>query len=66
MNAASFNIDGMDYQALCRHEELEKKWQAERTIQGRDYAIAIRTALMMQKLGLVDVRMNGKVAFVTT
>ena len=60
-------IDGMDYQDLCRHEGLEKKWQSELTMQGRDYAIAIRTAHMMQKLGLVDVnvRMNDKVEFVT-
>ena len=61
-------IDGMDYQELCRHEGLEKKWRTELTMQGRDYAVAIRTAHMMQKLGLVDVdvRMNDKVAFVTT
>ena len=61
-------IDGMDYQKLCSHEGLEKKWQTELTMQGRDYAVAIRTAHMMQKLGLVDVdvRMNDKVAFVTT
>ena len=60
-------IDSMDYQKLCRHEGLEKKWQAELTMQGRDYAVAIRTAHMMQKLGLidVDVRMNDKVEFVT-
>ena len=61
-------IDGMDYQELCRHEGLEKKWRAELTMQGRDYAVAIRTAHMMQKLGLVDVdvRMSDKVEFVTT
>ncbi|MDE7203588.1 MAG: methyltransferase domain-containing protein [Lachnospiraceae bacterium] len=60
-------IDGMDYQELCRHEGLEKKWQTELTRQGRDYAVAIRTAHMMQKLGLtdVDVRMNDKVEFIT-
>lgn len=60
-------IDGMDYQELCRHDGLEKKWQAELTMQGRDYAVAIRTAHMMQKLGLigVDVRINDKVEFVT-
>jgi hypothetical protein len=36
-------------------------------MQGRDYAVAIRTAHMMQKLGLVDVdvRMNDKVEFIT-
>lgn len=60
-------IDGMDYQELCRHEGLEKKWQSELTMQGRDYAVAIRTAHMMQKLELVDVdvRMNDKAEFVT-
>ncbi len=60
-------IEGMDYQTLCRHEGLEKKWKTELTMQGRDYAIAIRTAHIMQKLGLidVDVRMNDKVEFVT-
>lgn len=45
----------MDYQKSCRHEELEKKWQTELAMQGRDHAVAIRTARMMQKLGLVDV-----------
>lgn len=61
-------IDGMDYQELCRHEGLEKKWRTELAMQGRDYAVAIRTAHIMQKLGLVDVavRMNDKVDFVTT
>lgn len=61
-------IDGMDYQELCRHEGLEKKWRTELAMQGRDYAVAIRTAHMMQKLGLVDVdvRMNDKAEFVTT
>lgn len=60
-------IDGMDYQALCEHAGLEKKWQTELTMQGRDYAVAIKTAHIMQKLGLkdVDVRMNDKVEFVT-
>lgn len=60
-------VDGMDYQRLCQHEGLEKKWQTELTMQGRDYAVAIRTAHIMQKLGLidVDVRMNDKVEFVT-
>ena len=60
-------IDGMDYQKLCRHEGLEKKWQTELAMQGRDYAVAIRTAHMMQKLGLVniDVRMNDNVEFMT-
>ena len=60
-------IDGMDYQELCRHDGLEKKWRTEYTMQGRDYAVAIRTAHIMQKLGLreVDVRMNDKVEFIT-
>ena len=37
-------------------------------MQGRDYAVAIRTAHIMQKLGLIDidVRMDDKVEFVTT
>ena len=46
-------IDGMDYQELCRHEGLEKKWRTELTMQGRDYAVAIRTAHMMQNLDLL-------------
>lgn len=60
-------IDGMDYQELCRHEGLEKKWQTELKMQGRDYAVAMRVAHIMQKLGLkcVDVRMNDRVEFVT-
>lgn len=60
-------IDGMDYQELCRHEGLEKLWQMEFEMQGRDHAIAIKAAHIMQKLGLIDVnvRMNDKVEFVT-
>lgn len=60
-------VDGMDYAKLCKHEGLEKNWQAELRMQGRDYAIAMRTAHIMEKLGLqdVDVRMNDKVDFVT-
>ena len=60
-------IDGMDYWELCRHEGYEKKWQMELKMQGRDYAVAIRAAHMMRKLGLreVDVRMNDRVDFVT-
>lgn len=60
-------VDGMDYAELCKHEGLEKNWQTELTMQGRDYAIAIRTAHIMEKLGLqsVEVRMNDKVEFVT-
>ena len=60
-------IDGMDYQVLCRHDGLEKKWAMELEKQGRDYAVAIRTAHIMKRLGLqeVDVRMNDKVEFMT-
>ena len=65
--ACGLYIDGMDYQELCRHEGLSKKWKKELAMQGRDYAVAIRTAHMMQKLGLtdIDVRMNDKVEFIT-
>ena len=64
---STFYIDGMDYQELCRHEGLKKKWQTELAMQGRDYAVAIRAAHIMQKLGLVDVdvRINDKVEFTT-
>ena len=60
-------VDGMDYFALCRHDGMDKNWRTELEQQGRDYAVAIRTAHMMRELGLreVDVRMNDKVAFVT-
>lgn len=59
-------IDGMDYFELCRHEGMEKHWRSELEQQGRDYAIAIRAAHMMRRLGLrdVDVRMNDKVQYV--
>lgn len=65
--ACGLYIEGMDYQELCRHEGLSRKWQTELKMQGRDYAFAIRAAHMMQKMGLVDVdvRMNDKVEFVT-
>lgn len=48
-------------------DAMEAHWRTELEQQGRDYAVAIRTAHMMQKLGLkdVDVRMKDKVAFVT-
>lgn len=61
-------VDGMDYQKLCMHSGLEKKWKTELDSQGRDYAIAIRTAHIMKKLGLqeVDVRMNDKINFITS
>lgn len=60
-------VDGMDYAKLCKHDGLEKNWQTELKMQGRDYAIAIRTAHIMKKHGLqeVGVRMNDKVEFVT-
>jgi len=60
-------VDGMDYFTLCRHDGMDKHWRTELEQQGRDYAIAIRTAHMMRELGLreVDVRMNDKVSFVT-
>lgn len=60
-------VDGMDYHSLCRHEGLEKKWQTELAMQGRDYSAAIKAAHIMQRLGLedVDVRMNDKVEFIT-
>ncbi len=60
-------VDGMDYFKLCQHDGMEKHWRTELEQQGRDYAVAIRTAHMMQKLGLrdVDVRMNDRVDFVT-
>ena len=60
-------IDGMDYFRLCEHAGMEKHWKAELEHQGRDYAVAIRNAHIMRKLGLkeVDVRMNDRVDFVT-
>ena len=60
-------VDGMDYFELCRHDGMEKHWRTELEQQGRDYAVAIRTAHLMRALGLreVDVRANDKVNFVT-
>ncbi len=60
-------VDGMDYRELCLHEGLEKKWQTELALQGRDYSVAIKAAHILEKLGLadVDVRMNDKVEFTT-
>ncbi len=60
-------VEGMDYAELCRHDGLVTNWKAELAMQGRDYAVAIRTAHIMRKLGLQDisVRMNDKVEFVT-
>lgn len=61
-------VDGMDYAELCKHDGLVQNWKSELAMQGRDYAIAIRAAHIMRKLGLQDigVRMNDKVEFVTT
>ena len=47
-------IDGMDYFRLCEHAGMEKHWRAELEQQGRDYAVAIRNAHMMRKLGLKE------------
>lgn len=60
-------VDGMDYAELCKHDGLVQNWKSELAMQGRDYAIAIRAAHIMRKLGLLDigVRMNDKVEFVT-
>lgn len=60
-------IEGLDYQELCCHEGLEKKWKTELEMQGRDYSAAIRAAHIMERQGLVDVdvRLNDKVEFVT-
>lgn len=60
-------VDGMDYFWLCKNDGMETHWKTELEQQGRDYAIAIRTAHMMRKLGLRDVavRMNDKVDYVT-
>lgn len=60
-------VEGMDYFRLCDHTGMEKHWRTELEQQGRDYAISIRAAHIMQRLGLreVDVRMNDRVEFVT-
>lgn len=60
-------VDGMDYRELCLHEGLEKKWQTELALQGRDYSVAVKAAHILERLGLadVDVRMNDKVEFMT-
>ncbi|MBQ7926944.1 MAG: methyltransferase domain-containing protein [Lachnospiraceae bacterium] len=60
-------VDGMDYFWLCKHDGMEAHWRTELEQQGRDYAVAIRTAHMMRKLGLreVSVRMKDQVDFVT-
>ncbi len=60
-------VDGMDYFTLCRHDGMDKHWRTELEQQGRDYAVAMRTAHMMRDLGLrdVEVRMNDKVNFIT-
>lgn len=60
-------VEGMDYAQLCEHEALETDWKTEKEMQGRDYAIAMKTAHLMEKLGLqeIDIRMNDKVEFVS-
>ena len=60
-------VDGMDYAMLCEHEALKMDWKTEKEMQGRDYAIAMKTAPLMAKLGLreIDVRMNDKVECVS-
>lgn len=60
-------VEGMDYAYLCEHEALKTDWETEKEMQGRDYAIAMKTAPLMEKLGLrdVDARMNDCVEFVS-
>ncbi len=60
-------VEGMDYAWLCEHEALKTDWKTEKEMQGRDHAIAMKTAPIMAKLGLreVDVRMNDCVEFVS-
>ena len=60
-------VEGMDYANLCEHEALKTDWKTEKEMQGRDYAIAMKTAPLMARLGLreVDVRMNDCVEFVS-
>lgn len=60
-------VDGMDYEELCRHEGLQKKWQTELHMQGRDYASGIRIAHHMRKLGLekIEVRVQDKAEFIS-
>ena len=60
-------IDGMNYEELCRHDGLQKKWQTELKMQGRDYAFGIRAAHVMRQLGLeqVEMRVQDMAEFVT-
>ena len=60
-------VEGMDYAQLCEHEVLKTDWKTEKEMQGRDYAIAMKAAPIMAKLGLQDVgvRMNDCVEFVS-
>ena len=60
-------IHGMDYEELCRHEALSKKWRTELNMQGRDYAFCMRTGCVMEQLGLeqIDVRVQDKAEFVS-
>ncbi|WP_394527374.1 class I SAM-dependent methyltransferase [Lacrimispora sp. JR3] len=59
-------IDGMDYNYLCDHMGLDKSWKTELEHEGRDYAVAMRTAYIMKRYGLkhIEIRMNDKVSFV--
>jgi transcriptional regulator with XRE-family HTH domain len=59
-------VDGMDYSYLCDHTGLDKNWKTELESENRDYAVAMKTAYRMKKLGLkqIEVRMNDKVSFV--
>lgn len=58
-------VKGMDYQALCQHDGLEKLWKTELEKQNRDYSISMKVPHYMKKAGLRDVacRMNDKVTF---
>ncbi len=60
-------VEGMDYSYLCDHTGLDKNWKMELEREGRDYAVAMRTAYIMQKLGMkqIEIRMNDKVSFVS-
>ncbi len=64
---AGLYVEGMDYFRLCEHEGMKKHWKKELSKQGRDYAVAVRVAHLMYKLGLqeIDVRANDRVNFVT-
>lgn len=56
-------IDGLDYAGLCRHSALERLWETELKIQGRDYSIAMKIPFFMKEMGLENIgsRMNDKI-----